>query len=94
MLTIMKVTAASFDGVDSRGMAHLIETVAAVIEDMERRGITRYQLAKQTGISQATLSRIMSRQLAGVSAATIEKLVGALGLEVKITKPRKPRTKR
>jgi transcriptional regulator with XRE-family HTH domain len=48
-------------------------------------GMTRYAISVRTGIDQATLSRFMKRER-GLSLAAIDKLMDALGLEVR---PRK-----
>lgn len=56
------------------------------IEAAEERGESRYALAKRTGVSQATLSRIVNRQTESVSLDTMERLLDALGIEIRIKK--------
>ena len=43
--------------------------------------MTRYEIAKRTGIEQSALSRFMSGER-GLSTATLDKLGGLLDLEV------------
>ena len=67
-------------------MGHLYDTLVRAITEAEARGETRYQIAQRTGVSQATLSRIVNRQTESVSLDTLERLVDALGIEVRLTK--------
>lgn len=64
----------------------LFDTLVRAISEAEKRGETRYQIAQRTGVSQATLSRIANRQTESVSLDTLEKLVDALGIEIRIKK--------
>lgn len=75
-------------------VAKLLEQVIQAIRDAEAAGITRAEIARRTGIPNSLLSRLVNREREGLTLDTLEKLADALGLEVKITKPRKPRTKR
>ena len=59
-------------------MAQLVETIRAAIE---ASGETRYRIAKETGIAESQLSRLMSGER-GLSAETIERLADYLGLEI------------
>jgi transcriptional regulator with XRE-family HTH domain len=59
-----------------------------MIEDTIKRAIlagskSRYRLAKETGISEAQLSRVMSGER-GLGLASAEKLADALGLKITI----------
>ncbi|MFZ2490739.1 MAG: helix-turn-helix transcriptional regulator [Thermoanaerobaculia bacterium] len=68
----------------------LAEQLRAAIEASE---LSRYEIAKRTGLSQAALSRFMAG--ASLYVETLEKIAGALGIEVTLSKPkaaaRKPR---
>lgn len=44
-------------------------------------GVSRYEICKQTGINQATLSRFMN-ETGGMSVQTLDKLGKYLGLEI------------
>jgi len=48
---------------------------------IEASGITRYAIAKQAGIAESALSRFMSGDQS-MSLSTVDKIAGALGLEV------------
>lgn len=66
----------------------------AAVQQAERRGITRYQIAKASGVSQAMLSRLVSSAPGrDVRIETAEKILGAIGLELVIRRPkaRRPR---
>ena len=47
---------------------------------------TRYQLSKETGIAQATLSRFM-HGLGGLSTSGLDKIAAALGLHLTTEQP-------
>jgi transcriptional regulator with XRE-family HTH domain len=53
---------------------------------------TRYRLAKETGISEGQLSRLMSGQ-GGLSIDALERLAAALGLDVTVRKQQKRKTR-
>lgn len=72
--------------VDSADVGKLYDTLVRAITEAESRGETRYQIAQRTGVSQATLSRIVNRQTESVSLDTLEKLVDALGIEIRLKK--------
>ena len=66
----------------------------AVLEDTIRKAIetsgqSRYRIAKETGVSQAHLSRLMSGQR-GMSVEMLERLAPYLGLEI-VIRPAKRR---
>ena len=67
------------------GMVRLLD---AICEAIETSGKTRYGIAKDTGISQTQLSRLMSAER-GLSIDTLERLAEYLDLEIVIRKRRK-----
>jgi len=58
----------------------IIETIAKAIE---KSGISRYQISKDTGIDQAVLCRLMQHSKGCISIETADKLFCYLGLELK-----------
>lgn len=62
----------------------------AIRKAIEAGGKTRYRLWKETGISQAQLSRLMSGE-SGLSVESLERLANALGLEIVIRRQQKER---
>ena len=52
---------------------------------IDASGLSRYRIWKETGISQATLSRFMSGK-GGLSVEGLDKLAEVLKLEVKVRK--------
>ncbi len=46
---------------------------------LNESGLTRYRIAKELGVSQATLSKFMSGQR-GLSMAVVDRVCGLLGL--------------
>jgi transcriptional regulator with XRE-family HTH domain len=54
-------------------------------ESIRTSGRSRYALAKATGLDQSHLSRLMAGTT-GLSVEALERLAGALGFEVVITK--------
>lgn len=70
-------------------MANLTSKLVAAIE---ASGLTRYAIAKRSGVSQAQLSRLV-HGLQGVSVETAERLADALGLEV-IIRPKRRATRK
>ena len=61
-------------------MARLLD---AICEAIEASGKTRYRIAKDTGISQTQLSRLMTGER-GLSIEALERLTDYLGLEITI----------
>jgi len=51
--------------------------------------MSRYEIAKQTGIEQSALSRFMSGER-GLSTSTLDRLGELLDLEIVMHKPRRP----
>ncbi len=70
------------------GMAQILDAICDAIEASDK---TRYRIAKDTGISQTQLSRLMSGER-GLSIAALETLVDYLGLEI-IIRPKRRRRK-
>lgn len=66
-------------------MARLVE---AIREAIEASGQSRYRIAKETGIAQSQLSRLVSGER-GLDVDTVERLASYLGLEVVIRPIRK-----
>ena len=57
---------------------------------IEASGKTRYRIAKESGIAESVLSRLMSRER-GLSIDTLERLADYLGLEITIQPKRRRR---
>ncbi len=70
------------------GMTRILDAICEAIEASDK---TRYRIAKDTGISQAHLSRLMSGER-GLSIESAEKLADYLGLEI-IIRPKRRRRK-
>lgn len=64
-------------------MIDMGRTLDAICEAIEASDKTRYRIAKDTGISQAHLSRLMSGER-GLSIDALERLADYLGLEITI----------
>lgn len=62
------------------GMTRILDAICEAIEASDK---TRYRIAKDIGISQAHLSRLMSGER-GLSIDTLERLADYLGLEITI----------
>lgn len=48
---------------------------------MDASGLSRYRIAKEIGIGEATMSRFMTGK-GGLSMASLDRLAGLLGLEI------------
>ena len=68
----------------SRG---LLDQLKREVKRAEKRGISRYRLAQLSGVTQATISRLMSGKLPTPSVVIVEKLVKGLELEIVIRSP-------
>ena len=68
-------------------MARILD---AICEAIKASGKTRYRIAKDTGISQTQLSRLMTGER-GLSIESAERLADYLGLEVIIRPKRRTR---
>ncbi len=69
------------------GMARILDAICDAIEASDK---TRYRIAKETGISQSQLSRVMSGER-GLSIHALERLADYLGLEIIIRPKRRMR---
>ena len=67
-------------------MASVAEQLRRAILAAEKRGMTRYAIAKASGVSQAQLSKLM-REQRSPRLDTAEKIVRALGKRLTITDP-------
>jgi transcriptional regulator with XRE-family HTH domain len=60
------------------GKPNIRETVQA---ELERRNWTRYRLAKESDVSESAVGRFLAGR--GISIPNLERLLGALGLEIR-----------
>jgi transcriptional regulator with XRE-family HTH domain len=60
----------------------------AIREAIKRSGQTQYRIAKEAGIAQSALSRLLSGER-GLSADAIERIADYLGLEIVIRPKRR-----
>ena len=67
------------------GMAEILEQIRRMIE---ASGKTRYRIAKESGIAQSQLSRLMSGER-GLSVETLQTLANYLQLEIVIRPKRR-----
>ena len=66
-------------------MARILDAICEAIEASDK---TRYRIAKDTGISQAQLSRLLSGER-GLSIPALERLADDLGLEIVIRRKKR-----
>ena len=71
------------------GSTAIIDILIQEIEAAERKGVSRYELARRTGVPQSTLSRLIRRERASLKVETVEKLCRELGLELVIRSVKK-----
>ena len=71
-------------------MGQILDAICDAIEASDK---TRYRIAKDTGISQSQLSRLMSGER-GLSIDALERLADYLGLEIAIRTKRPRRSRR
>ena len=64
----------------------VLDQLRREIRRAEKRGISRYRIAKLSGVGQATLCRFMSGTLLKMQVETAEKLAGALELRIVLEK--------
>ena len=62
--------------------------VEQIRKAIEMSGKTRYRIAKESGVAQSQLSRLMSGER-GLSVETVERLAECLGLEIEIRSTRR-----
>ena len=61
----------------------IVEQLRKAIAQAERGGLTRYRLAKLSGVEQSVLSKLV-RGMKGIQLATAEKIVAGLGKRLAI----------
>jgi transcriptional regulator with XRE-family HTH domain len=66
-------------------MKDLTKQLVTLIRKAEARGVTRYRLAKVSGVSASQLSKLLSGKR-GVSVDTLATLADALGYELRFCK--------
>lgn len=66
---------------------------AAVRAAIEQSGLSRYEVAKRSGVNEAALSRFMNGA-AGLSLATLDRLAPVLGLRIVVDRPKPSRERR
>ncbi len=71
----------------------LVERLKDEIRKAEKRGLTRYRIAQESGISEAQLSRLMAGTVAP-RLDTAEKIAHVLGRKIIITSAKMDLTKR
>lgn len=71
-------------------MGRLVDQVVEAIHAAEKRGVTRYRIAKDAGVFHSQLSRLMNGERS-ISVDTLEKICAALGLTIEIRDTRKKR---
>jgi DNA-binding phage protein len=65
------------------------ELVSAIQETLWNRGVSQAELARQTGLSEAAISRFLKRQRE-CNFETIDRILDVLGLEI-VIRPRRTR---
>jgi transcriptional regulator with XRE-family HTH domain len=71
-------------------MAGLLDAIREAISRAEANGTTRYRIANETGVTQATLSRFVNGE-GGLGVGLVERLADYFGLEIVIRPKRKRR---
>lgn len=61
-----------------------METVEIIEELMDRKGWTKYKLAKESGLPQSTITSLFSDRVKNPSTDSLVKIANALGVEVSI----------
>jgi transcriptional regulator with XRE-family HTH domain len=61
---------------------------AAVRQAIEKSGLTRYEIAKLSGVTEASLSRFANGQR-GLNLASLDRLAPVLGLRIEIDQPKR-----
>ena len=64
----------------------ILDQLKAEIRKAEKRGITRYRLSQLSGVTQASLSRLMAGTLPTPRVDTVEKLAKGLQLRIVLEK--------
>ncbi len=68
-----------------------MEILEAIRDAIETSGKSRYQLARESGVAESVLSRLMSGER-GMSIGTVERMAEALGLDI-VVRPQRRRRK-
>jgi len=73
-----------------RGLGMILFELGEKIKNLRKeKGISQEELAKKSGISRATLSKLENGNLTKISVATFDKILGVLGYTIDI-KPKNP----
>ena len=62
------------------------DKLRAAIAQAERRGITRYRIAQESGVSQCTLSQFVNRPDKQLRLDITERIVEAIGYRLELTR--------
>lgn len=68
-------------------MKTVVDQLRAEIRKAEKRGITRYRLAKLSGLTQGMLSRLVNDKRNDPRVSTVKRLAEALEMELRLVKP-------
>lgn len=85
--TVTTVHDGPFEPLEIRNAAYELartDLAAAISLEIRRRGMTQTQAAKLLGIKQPDVSAIMNARVGGFSQERLERLLNALGMEVRI----------
>lgn len=63
--------------------------LATIIREIEASKLSRYEIAKRSGVSESTLSRLVNGQLAEIELTTAERLCEVLEITLGAKKRRK-----
>lgn len=82
-----KKIVAPFDDFSSSFLVNLLADIDWIMKD---KGVSQAELARRLGYSEARISKLLGRKRdsANMTAATIARIMGALGEKVDITSPR------
>ena len=65
----------------------LANQLRKAIADAEKKGVTRYQIAKASGVSQGTLSTFVNFPDRELRTNVADRVAKALGFRIELTKP-------
>ena len=71
----------------SRGLEAVLKAqlIAAIVREVDRRGLTHVELAARSGLPRSAVTGILSGSLQKVTIDRVLRLVGAAGLEAKLS---------
>src|ERR1700753_3574152 len=70
--------------------AAIVEAIVSTLQAaIEAAGVSRYEIAKRTGITQSLLSRLVNGERPNVTIETLAKLAVELGLTVRVERPKR-----